>query len=65
VQGHLRNEYLTITIDTNCAYSGKPLQIEVDSRLKCHVLDEASRPMVFTPQVDWERFHEPNIIHAY
>jgi hypothetical protein len=65
VQGRLRNEYLSITIDTHCAYSGKPLQIEVDSQLKVHVQEAAARPMVFTPQIDWEAFHDPSIIDAY
>jgi hypothetical protein len=25
----------------------------------------SSQPVVFEPQVDWTRFTEPNIIHAY
>ena len=73
MQGRLRNEYLTVTISTHCAYSGDPLQIEIDSQLKYRVQPEAAgqsagqiaRPMVFTPQVDWEAFRDPNIIDAY
>jgi hypothetical protein len=73
VQGRLRNAYLTVTISTHCSYSGDPLQIEIDSQLKYRVQPEAvgqiarqiSQPMVFTPQVDWQAFHDPNIIDAY
>ena len=65
MQGRLRNEYLTVTINTRCAYSGDPLQIELDSRLKYRVMEETARPMVFMPQVDWEAFRDPNIIDAY
>jgi hypothetical protein len=69
VQGRLRNAYLTVTISTRCAHSGKPLQIEVDSQLKYRVQPDAARqvaqPMVFLPQVDWEAFRDPNIIDAY
>jgi hypothetical protein len=65
VQGRLRNEDLTVTIATRCAYSGEPFQIELDSRLNFRVQPESAHPMVFTPQVDWESFHDPNIIHAY
>jgi len=73
VQGRLRNEYLTVTISTRCAYRGEPLQIELDSQLKYRVQPQAAgqivgqlaRPMVFLPQVDWEVFRDPNIIDAY
>jgi hypothetical protein len=65
VQGRLRNAYLTVIISTQCAYSGDPLQIEVDSQLKYRVQPEDARPMVFTPQVAWEAFRDPNIIDAY
>ena len=65
MQGRLRNEYLTVTIDTHCAYSGVPLRIELDSQLKYRLEPEDARPLVFTPQVDWEAFHAPNIIDAY
>jgi len=73
VQGRLRNENLTVTISTRCAYSGEPLQIELDSQLKYRVQPQAAgqiagqlaRPMVFMPQVDWEAFRDPNIIDAY
>jgi hypothetical protein len=65
VQGRLRQEYLIVTITTCCAYSGQPLQIEVDSQLKYRVQPEAAQPLVFTPQIDWQAFHDPNIIDAY
>jgi hypothetical protein len=29
------------------------------------VHDEGAAPLVFQPQVDWQTFTEPNIIHAY
>ncbi len=65
MQGRLRNEYLMVTIGTGCSYSGKPIHIELDSQLKYRVLEEEARPMVFLPQIEWESFHDPNIIGAY
>jgi hypothetical protein len=69
VQGRLRNEHLSITISSVCAYSGQPLQIEVDSQMKYRVQPDVggqvARPLVFMPQVDWEAFRDPNIIDAY
>jgi hypothetical protein len=65
VQGRLRNADLTVTIATRCAYSGEPFQIEVDSRLNYRVQPEAARPLAFTPEVDWQAFHDPSIIDAY
>ncbi len=41
------------------------MRITVDSELWYSVPDDAADPLVFEPHVDWETFHEPNIIHAY
>jgi len=65
VQGRLYHADLTVTITTSCAHSGLPLQIELDSQLNYRVQPDDARPLVFTPQVDWETFRAPNIIDAY
>jgi len=65
VQGRLRQDHLTVTIETVCAHSGRPMTITIDSDMKFSVLDKGAEPLVFMPQVDWETFAEPNIIDAY
>lgn len=65
MQGRLRKEHLEVTIRTECAQSGKPIHLTVDSDLKCNVEDEGAEPLVFEPEVDWEALREPNIIRVY
>jgi len=39
--------------------------IEVDSAMQYRVVEEGAEPLIFLPQIDWEKFSEPNIIDAY
>lgn len=64
VQGHLRNESLAITIDTECAHCARPIQIEMDSELNCRVVEE-TEPLIFVPLVDFEELEDPSIIDAF
>jgi hypothetical protein len=65
VQGHLRKEHLSVTIETTCAHCGQAMHITVDSDMEVSVHDEGADPLVFMPQIDWDTFAEPNIIDAY
>ena len=65
VQGRLRNGPVTVTISTACAHCGQPLHVVVDSEMRSRVLEETAEPLVFEPEVNWEAFREPNIIHRY
>jgi hypothetical protein len=65
VQGRLRAEPLTVSIETNCKHCGRPIGIEMDSDLNYRLADADARPLVFMPDLDWGSFREPNIIHAY
>jgi hypothetical protein len=56
---------LTVTVETECAHSAAPMHIQLDSELKYRVREKDARPLVFEPEVDWDTFEEPNIIHAY
>jgi hypothetical protein len=62
VQGRLRKEPLSITIDTVCAHCDHPIKIELNSEMKYQVDQEGANPLVFHPQIDWESFSKPNII---
>jgi len=37
----------------------------ISSNMQLIASDEGSAPLVFMPQVDWNTFTDPNIIHAY
>jgi len=64
VQGHLRNEPIAVSFETECAHCARALRIEIDSELRCRVA-EAADPLVFVPLVDFERLKDPSIIHAF
>jgi hypothetical protein len=64
VQGHLRNEPLAITIETECAHCSRSIQIELDSELN-HRVVEGTDPLVFVPLVDFEKLKDPSIIDAF
>ena len=65
VQGRLRQEALTVTIETECGHCHGPMRLTLDRDLAILDQDRGSTPLVFMPQVDWETFTEPNIIDAY
>jgi hypothetical protein len=62
VQGRLRKELLSVTIDTVCAHCDHPIKIELNSEMKYQVDQEGANPLVFSPQIDWESFSKPDII---
>ena len=64
VQGHLRNESLSVSFRTECAHCAQPLRIEIDSGLGFRTQDAAD-PLIFVPQVDFEKLKDPSIIHAF
>jgi len=76
VQGHLRNEAITISIETECAHCSRSIRIEVDSEpgsgldsepgseLNYRVV-EGTDPLVFVPLVNFEKLKDPSIIDAF
>ncbi len=64
VQGHLRNESIAISIETECAHCSRSIRIELDSQLNYHVVEGAD-PLVFVPLVDFEKLKDPSIIDAF
>ncbi len=65
VQGHLRNESITVTITTECAHCARPMKIEIDSGMRCHVIAGGDEPLAFVPHVDFEKLKDPSIIDAF
>jgi len=65
VQGRLRNEPLSIEIQSACAHCGAKLHLEVDHELNATVREADADPLVFEPEIDWSRFREPNILDGY
>jgi hypothetical protein len=63
VQGRLRGEKLRVRIESSCRHCSLPITIEVDDDLG--VLSPGASPLLFEPDMDWQSFHGPNIIHDY
>ena len=51
VQGHLRNEPVSITVETRCEHCMEPMTLEVDSDMKVVVDQPGADPLVFMPDV--------------
>jgi hypothetical protein len=65
VQGRLRNTALTITINTECAHCGRPMEIEVDSEINVRVKDQGCDPIAFVPDVNLFPLKDKSIINAF
>ena len=66
MQGQLRKEEgLTFDIQSECGHCGRPLRLEMDGAMDYRLKDATEQLLLFSPDVDWANFEEPNIIHAY
>jgi hypothetical protein len=65
VQGQLREEASSFSIETSCAHCGQPIHIEMDSELNYHVVEEGADPLVHVPMVDFDKLEAPSIIDAF
>jgi hypothetical protein len=65
VQGQLREEGLSFTIETECAHCKQPLHLEMDTDLNYSVAEDEAKPLVFVPMVDFDKLEDPSIIDAF
>jgi hypothetical protein len=65
VQGRLQNRPLSVEIHTQCTHCEQPLDFTVDSNLRYQVHQSGAEPLIFQPNINWDTFTDPNIIHAY
>lgn len=52
-------------MDSECHHCSRPLAIEVDEHLHFQVLSHRASPLIFEPDIDWNKFRGANIIHDY
>jgi hypothetical protein len=65
VQGQLRQEKLSVSIQTECGHCHKPLNLVIDSELNFHVQEPQAAPLVFVPMVNFQKLGDPSIIDAF
>ncbi|HET7824215.1 MAG TPA: hypothetical protein VFK90_02735 [Anaeromyxobacter sp.] len=52
-------------VESPCGLCARPIRIDVDQELRWKASGADLRPLIFEPSVDWSRFAEPSILHAY
>jgi len=62
VEGRLWGKPLSVEIETECAHCGRALHLTLSRELEYSVREKDADPLVFSPDIDWERFRAPNII---
>ena len=65
MQGQLRDEPLTFSIETECGHCRRPLHLEMDGDLNCRVVEDGAEPLVFVPMVNFDKLDDPSIIDAF
>jgi hypothetical protein len=65
VQGRLRQDTPTFTIETTCAQSGQPLHIEINADLQFAIAAKEASPLIFLPSVNFRKLKDPSIIDAF
>jgi hypothetical protein len=65
VYGKLRDEKSAFRIETECANSGKPMKIELDSDLNITKMDKDSEPMFCVAIVETNKLKEPSIVDVF
>jgi hypothetical protein len=65
VQGLLRQEKLSVQIDTICHHCDRPIQLNISSEPEIRVLESGAEPIVTLPMVNVGRLEDPSIIDAF
>ncbi|MGE5048468.1 MAG: hypothetical protein ACM3PC_07885 [Deltaproteobacteria bacterium] len=61
----MHDKPLTVRIESRCAACAGPICIDVDQDLHWDAAAGGPSPLILEPSVDWSRFSEPSILHAY
>jgi len=65
VQGRLRNERLTVTVESECAHGRRPMTMDITSELDYQVHGTTAEPIVFIPDVNVAALEVPSIIDDF
>jgi hypothetical protein len=65
VYGRLQNKDLTFTINSECANSGREIQIEIDSALNITGITEGADPMYSMALINTDKMKEMSIVDVF
>jgi hypothetical protein len=56
---------MAAVIRTRCARSGRRLTLEIDAEGTVAVREKGAAPLLFEPEIDWERFEKRHILDDF
>lgn len=65
MQGRLRNDPLSVRVETACARTQSPITLTIDSDLNVAVAQKGCHPVIFVPDMDLSRLDEDSIIDSF
>ncbi len=65
MQGHLRSEPVSITVETECEHCSEPLTLEIDNDMNVQIEQVGADPMVFIPDVQVFDVEAPSIVDDF
>ena len=65
MQGHLLERNLSCTVETECAVSGRTIELEIESDLRLRVRSSSERPMLVIPLIDLGALEAPSIVDDF
>lgn len=65
VQGRLRGEPVSITVETRCEHCSEPLTLDIDADMNVRVAQPGAQPVVFSPDVPLYDIEAPSIVDDF
>ena len=65
MQGRLRGEPVSITVETRCEHCSEPMTLEIDSDMNVRCEKSGAKPMVFLPDVAVLDVEAPSIVDDF
>lgn len=65
VQGRLRQQPVSITVETRCEHCLEPMTLTIDDDMNFSVEQSEAEPMIFTPDVDVYDVEAPSIVDDF
>jgi hypothetical protein len=65
VQGRLRNQELSFSIETHCGLSQEPIRLEIDSKMNYQISTPGAQPVIYVPMVDFDKLKDASIIDGF
>ena len=56
---------LSCTVETECAVSGRTIELEIESDLRLRVRSSSERPMLVIPLIDLGALEAPSIVDDF